>query len=1344
MLLIKVIEEMKNFPLSTKSLPQKLSPGIFIRNEINIRQLKARLGELSKLRQSVYSHVSFSTNLLVMEQYGLKPELRRARLDEAIVTALSTGEDIGGPERVDVMKKFVDSNIVIRDLLLDSLATDKDYRIAAMELYIRKIYRSSHTLSNMTCGNCLNDEPGHESSSWVRFQFTTKSITAFGSAEAKQQADRLSYTDLVALNRYEGGEEPGTPPRGDRRLGSSSSPSRGTHSAVIDGDRIGLFATVDSFDQLPSLFANVLEKLPEGNSSNTYVNVIHIVLMRGLLSGAAFDDDCSALLGGFLASQKVSLKARRVRRVTFMVGQQNDKSMAPGFASVFTFREKNDFGEDRLFRHIEAPHAFHLDLPILSSFELELETGVTTTSGNVHIYKATPRAVKGPTRYFARLVSFAADVSNTDAETLFIEALDSLGLVIGQATKDKQTGGKAGPAAANHVFLNVVAPDSVIDPKEYEAELRRICNKYWYKMVRLSISKVEVKLTCSISKDTAPMHIRLVASNPTGFVLKIDNYYEAYDAVTRDTVYRTVSGFVKGELDGQSTAKNYPISEPFEQQRAQAMTSSDTLYVYDWPQLFEAAVLKEWNAYTTARDDANLPPIALDETLEPFVCQELLLCDRNTNKPYGKDWNADDAQKHGVMVPVHDASPGNNTCAMVAWLMHFRSPEYPNGRQLVVICNDITRDAGSFGTKEDMFFFKASEYARVRGIPRVYLAANSGARIGMAQTLKKQFKVCWTDDKDPSKGFKYIYLDKDVYESFHEKYSADKAKMPVICKPVEDDASRMMITDIIGEEPDLGVENLMGSGLIAGETARAYDEIFTLTLVIGRTVGIGAYLVRLGQRTIQRTRNSPIILTGFSALNKLMGRDIYTANDQLGGPMIMHPNGVSHMLAETHMDSVSRALQWLSYIPSRKGANLPLRDMVGTDHIDRKVQWYPTKGASYDPRLLCTGAMEGDKWVGGFFDRNSFVETLAGWAKTVIVGRGRLGGIPMGVIITENRTAEALKPADPADATSQEKMVQQAGGVWFPDSAYKTAQALKDFNREGLPCIVFANWRGFSGGQRDMFDEVLKFGSMIVDALVAYQHPLFVYIPPFAELRGGAWVVVDHTINADVMEFYAAEDARGGVLEAAGAATIKYRDRDIVATAHRLDHGLISLDAKLARAKDEGNDVEINSITKEITAREKMLFGVYQQVAVHFADLHDTPGRMKSKGVIRAEIKWEQSRHYFFWRLRRRLTEFDLAQKLYEDGIASASRHRRDVVENLRTWFNASGGTDDVWNNDKKMMLWLTDKAEDFSAYMEDEKAKAVAEKVSDMINASTPDNLKVVMSRLSAEDRNRILAALK
>ena len=55
----------------------------------------------------------------------------------------------------------------------------------------------------------------------------------------------------------------------------------------------------------------------------------------------------------------------------------------------------------------------------------------------------------------------------------------------------------------------------------------------------------------------------------------------------------------------------------------------------------------------------------------------------------------------------------------------------------------------------------------------------------------------------------------------------------------------------------------------------------------------------------------------------------------------------------------------------------------------------------------------------------------------------------------------------------------------------------------------------------DMYDEVLKYGSMIVDALRAYSQPVFIYLPPHGELRGGAWVVVDPTINLDHMEMYA-------------------------------------------------------------------------------------------------------------------------------------------------------------------------------------------------------------------------------
>lgn len=71
-----------------------------------------------------------------------------------------------------------------------------------------------------------------------------------------------------------------------------------------------------------------------------------------------------------------------------------------------------------------------------------------------------------------------------------------------------------------------------------------------------------------------------------------------------------------------------------------------------------------------------------------------------------------------------------------------------------------------------------------------------------------------------------------------------------------------------GKDFGYGVENLKFAGMIAGETSRAYQDIVTISMVTCRAIGIGAYLVRLGQRVIQ-IENSHIILTGYSALNKV-------------------------------------------------------------------------------------------------------------------------------------------------------------------------------------------------------------------------------------------------------------------------------------------------------------------------------------------------------------------------------------------------------------------------------------------------------------------------------------------
>lgn len=79
---------------------------------------------------------------------------------------------------------------------------------------------------------------------------------------------------------------------------------------------------------------------------------------------------------------------------------------------------------------------------------------------------------------------------------------------------------------------------------------------------------------------------------------------------------------------------------------------------------------------------------------------------------------------------------------------------------------------------------------------------------------------------------------------------------------------RYKITDIIGKQDGIGVENLRYAGMIAGETSQAYNEIVTISMVSCRAIGIGSYLLRLGQRVIQ-IDNSHIILTGYAALNKV-------------------------------------------------------------------------------------------------------------------------------------------------------------------------------------------------------------------------------------------------------------------------------------------------------------------------------------------------------------------------------------------------------------------------------------------------------------------------------------------
>lgn len=50
------------------------------------------------------------------------------------------------------------------------------------------------------------------------------------------------------------------------------------------------------------------------------------------------------------------------------------------------------------------------------------------------------------------------------------------------------------------------------------------------------------------------------------------------------------------------------------------------------------------------------------------------------------------------------------------------------------------------------------------------------------------------------------------------------------------------------------------------------------------------------------------------------------------------------------------------------------------------------------------------------------MEIMQQWAQTVVCGRARLGGIPVGVVAVETRTVEIDVPADPANLDSEAKV----------------------------------------------------------------------------------------------------------------------------------------------------------------------------------------------------------------------------------------------------------------------------------------------------------------------------------
>jgi acetyl-CoA carboxylase/biotin carboxylase 1 len=169
------------------------------------------------------------------------------------------------------------------------------------------------------------------------------------------------------------------------------------------------------------------------------------------------------------------------------------------------------------------------------------------------------------------------------------------------------------------------------------------------------------------------------------------------------------------------------------------------------------------------------------------------------------------------------------------------------------------------------------------------------------------------------------------------------------------------------------------------------------------------------------------------------------------------------------------------------------------------------------------------------------------------------------------------------------------------------------------------------------------------------------------------------------------------------------------------------LDAKLKTLKEN---------SPEFSARETELTLTYEQVAINFADLHDTPGRMKAKGCINEVLQWRGARTFFYFRVKRRLLEEYLKREIFKANPEVAEKRAAEMIQE---WAKADG--------DKEFIAWIEKEEEEIKKKLKEVKESFVKDQAVKMAQEA-PDaaveGLVQVLNGLPEQQRLALLQKLK
>ncbi|EHB01548.1 Acetyl-CoA carboxylase 2 [Heterocephalus glaber] len=527
-------------------------------------ELTSILNELTQLSKTEHCKVALRARQVLIASHLPSYELRHNQVESIFLSAIDMYGHQFCPEN---LKKLILSETTIFDVLPTFFYhANKVVCMASLEVYVRRGYIAYEL-------NSLQHRELPDGTCVVEFQFMLPS------SHPNRMTVPISVTNPDLLRHST-----------ELFMDSGFSPLCQRMGAMVAFRRFEDFTR--NFDEVISCFANVPRDIPvfskacttlysEHNYKSLREEPIHILNVAIQCADHLEDEALVPIFRTFVQSKKNILVDYGLRRITFLIAQEKE------FPKFFTFRARDEFAEDRIYRHLEPALAFQLELSRMRNFDL---TAVPCANHKMHLYLGAAKVNEGVEvtdhRFFIRAIIRHSDLITKEAsfeylqnegERLLLEAMDELEVAFNNTSVRTD---------CNHIFLNFV-PTVIMDPSKIEESVRSMVMRYGSRLWKLRVLQAEVKINIRPATTDSAVPIRLFITNESGYYLDISLYKEVTDPRSGNIMFHSF-GDKQGSLHGMLINTPYVTKDLLQAKRFQAQ-SLGTTYVYDFPEMFRQA-----------------------------------------------------------------------------------------------------------------------------------------------------------------------------------------------------------------------------------------------------------------------------------------------------------------------------------------------------------------------------------------------------------------------------------------------------------------------------------------------------------------------------------------------------------------------------------------------------------------------------------------------------------------------------------------------------------------------------------------------------------------------------------